>query len=106
MSMNILAGPGDTVRFMNISAGRDYDAQNAREYLVYGEVYEVERVVVDKYNTSVWLVGIDCPQGFASVMFVDENIDGAAVAARDAYISVNPRGRIPHDTNKEAVHEN
>jgi len=100
--MTITAGPGDKVRFFFIDAGRDDDIEHAISHnLQFDKVYTITRVVVHKYTTRVWLDGISTPVGFNSVLFVDEQIDRVASAARRAYYTDQERRTgLPYDTDK------
>jgi hypothetical protein len=40
-----------------------------RGLLTPGETYEIERVDIHSWHTKIFLVGIDCGQGFNSVNF-------------------------------------
>lgn len=64
--MDIYAKPGTKVRFLNRN-GYDRDLEYANEVLNTEDVYEVERVDIGGWSSSVYLVGQKRP--FNTVMF-------------------------------------
>lgn len=101
MSMNIWAGPGDTVRFANPRGGRQGDINSAAKHLTIGEVYTVCSVDVSGMSSEVWLEGFD--RAFNTCLFDDEQVDTDSAAWRAADFVLNP-WPLPYNTGGP-VHE-
>lgn len=73
MSMNIWAGKGDKVRFVNPNAGSDHDIERAKLFLTLGEEYEVDFIEVQSSSSDMFIKGF--PQRFNPVMFEDVSVN-------------------------------
>ena len=65
--MDIYSKPGTKVVYAYPDNGYNYECELAKEILVIGNVYEVEKINVGRFSTTVKLKGID--RTFNSVMF-------------------------------------
>jgi len=81
MSMTITAGPGDKVMLARTKCGRDADKVKVKKHLEFGKAYTIERVVVSRFHTDVWLKEVPGVQ-FNSVFFDDFQVDEAKAEKR------------------------
>jgi len=68
--MDIYAKPGTEIIFNHPSNGYDHDQEEAKNHLILGSVYTVERTVVHSWHTDVYLKEVP-GISFNSVLFDD-----------------------------------
>ena len=73
--MNIFAGPGDKVRYTNLTWGGDNDIAYATEKLVREGIYTVKKVHIYSSSSTVWFEEVNERRGFNTVMFEDVKVD-------------------------------
>ena len=70
MSMNIYSQPGTQVVYANVTAGWDYDQEQAQAYLVPNTIYTIAATEIDDSRTLVLLEEVP-DVWFNSVLFDD-----------------------------------
>jgi len=102
--MNVMAGPGDTIRYTAPNDGGERERKHAASALIKDRVYTIARVVVSGFSSHVYLEGIDPHTSFNTVLFEDEDVDDILAAAREAYALDNRRLK-PWDTDRYNISE-
>ena len=81
--MNIWAGKGDRVRFVNDRAGMPNEAKKALENLILGDIYIVKWVDVGTTRSYVALEGY--PGTYNTVLFEDVDVNEEKASVRKQF---------------------